>query len=254
MNEVEKFLEGTEPNKTVDVLEASLIPEDGSAKTESTDEGQGNEGGDDAGERPRNRRERRLMTQRDNEAKSAAFLAGKLEAITEGRKTVEEEADYLKIAERIYGNDSPEAALATDLLKKAITGARDDAENRAYSRIKAERDEETQQVQAAETELDSMIDEIEDTYGVELNEPQERAYFQLLEKMSPKDKDGNVREYADPHSVFEIFRDTILKKPTETSSRAKDLSSRSMVKSGTSTELKTGDDAMARYLHEQGLI
>ncbi len=252
-NELEKFLEGTEQNREVDVLEAPLNPVDESEKTESTGTTDGEES-EESGEKPRNRRERRLMSQRDAEAKSAAFLAGKLEAITEAKGAVEGEADYLKVAERIYGTETPEAALATDLLKKAITGARDDAENRAFSRFQAERQAESKQVAEAENELDSMIDSIEETFGIELNEPQEKAFFQLLEKMSPKDKDGNVREYADAHAVFEVFRDTKLKKPSETSNRAKDLSSRSMVKSGTSTELKTGEDAMARYLHEQGLI
>lgn len=251
-NELDKFLEDTNQNPNqVDVLDAPLVAEP--AKETGDEDGAGDDQGESDGLKPRNRRERRLMERLADEKQSAAFLAGKLEATTEARKAVTEEADYLKAVERIYGTDSPEALVATDLLKKAITGARDDAENRAYDRIKEEQRRERDETQAAETELDTMIEEIEDEYGVTLTAPQEKAFFQLLEKMSPKDRDGNVREYADPHAVFEVFQERF-KKPAESNTRAKDLSSRSMVKSGASTELKTADDPTARYLHENGLI
>lgn len=253
-SELDKFLEDTETDlKQVDVLDAPLIPED-PAKGEGKSTGD-DEGADDGkGElQPKNRRERRLLERLQAEEKSSAFLAGKLSARTEAEKAVTEEADYLKSVERIYGTDSPEALIATDLLKKAITGARDDAENRAYNRIKEEQSREREETVEAEQELDSMIDTIEDEYGVTLTAPQETAFFQLLEKMSPKDSDGNVREYADAHAVFEVFQER-LKKPVASNNRAKDLSSRSMVNSGASTDSKGIDDPTARYLHEQGLI
>ena len=253
-NELEKFLEDTETNlKETDVLEAPLVPSLEKEKEDDAGAGEGEEGEGKDEMKPRNRRERRLMQQLADEKTSAAFLAGKLEATTEARKAITEEEDYLKAVERIYGTDSPEATLATDLLKKAITGARDDAETRAYNRIKEEQQRDVEEEKAAEGELDSMIDTIEDEYGVTLSEPQERAFFQLLEKMSPKDKSGQVVQYADPHAVFEVFQER-LKKPTETNTRAKDLSSRSMVASGASTESKPVEDATARFLHEQGLI
>lgn len=257
-NEQEQFLKDTEtdPSK-VDVLEQPLVP----AESEKTEEDEGAKAGasedDDSedgedGLKPKNRRERRLMNKLRQERESSMFLAGKLEARTEAERALTEEADYLKSIERIYGTDSPEALLATDLLKKAIIGARDDAENRAYERIKTERQREIEEEREAEAELDSMVEEIEDEYGVSLTDTQQRSFFQLLEKMSPKDKHGNVTEYADPHAVWEVFSEKLNKRTKDT--RAKDLSSRSMVNSGASKESTLNDDATARYLREQGII
>lgn len=259
MNEVELFLQDTaqDPNK-VDVLDQPLITEDPAKGEGKKEDGEGtgkkeDEGDDGDGLKPRNRRERRLMTRLEQEKQSSAFLAGKLEARTEATKAVTEEADYLKAVERIYGTDSPEAQLATDLLKKAITGARDDAESRAYERIKAERRTELKEAEDADKELDVMLDEIEEEYGVTLNETQERSFFQLLEKMSPKDRDGNVKEYADAYAVWEVFSEK-LQKTKSSDTRAKDMSSRSMTQSGASKESNLQDDVTARFLKEQGII
>lgn len=253
MNEQEQFLKDLEhdPNQ-VDVLEQPLVPDD-SVQEERENSGEG-ESSEEKGEdgQPRNRRERRLMAKLQAERESSMFLAGKLEARTEAQKAVTEEADYLKAAERIYGTDSPEAQLATDLLKKAIIGARDDAENRAYERMRGDQSQQIENEQAAENELDSMIEKIEEEHGVSLTEAQERGYFQLLEKMSPKDRNGNVIEYADADAVWDVFKDKLAKRPTDT--RARDMSSRSMTQSGASKENNLNDDVTARFLQEQGII
>ncbi len=251
MNEQEKFLQDTEADLTkTDVLEQSLIPD-----SEKSEEGEleGTDEGTNGEQQPKNRRERRLMERLEAEKQSSAFLAGKLEARTEASKAVTEEADYLKAIERIYGTDTPEAQIATDLLKKAIVGARDDAQERAYERIKDERTKENDEVAEAEDELDSMIENIEDEYGISLTAPQEAAFFTLLEKMSPKDKQGNVTEYADPDAVWEVFSEK-LSRSKGSDNRAKDMSSRSMTQSGSSKESNLEVDATARFLQEQGII
>lgn len=257
MNEQEQFLKDTEQDTTkVDVLDQPLISDDSAKSDESAKDGEGTkpkEEGEGGQSEPRNRRERRLMDRLDAERRSSAFLAGKLEARTEAQKAVTEEADYIKSIERIYGTDSPEAQLATDLLKKAIVGARDDAENRAYERMNSERKRELDAQKEAESELDNILEEIEDEHGVTLTEPQERAFFQLLEKMSPKDKQGNVTEYADPQAVWEVFSEKLTKAKTS-DTRAKDMSSRSMTNSGSSKESNLQDDTTARFLKEQGII
>jgi hypothetical protein len=260
MNEQEQFLKDLEndQNRDVDVLDQPLIPEQGDEDKGGEDKGDedGDKGGDSdddaSGLKPKNRRERRLMRKLNEERESSIFLAGKLEAREEAKKAVTEESDYLKAVERIYGTDTPEAQLATDLLKKAITGARDDAENRAYERVKSERQGEIEATRNAQKQLDDVIDDIEDTYDVTLTEAQEKSYFDLLKKMSPKNSEGAVVSLADPHAVWEIFQDR-LKKPG-TASRAKDLSARSMVRSGASKESSLQDDASTRFLKDAGII
>lgn len=253
-NQQEEFLKDTEIDPTkVDVLDAPLIPEDPAKDDEGKKDDEDTGDDDGKGEpKPRNRRERRLLERLAAERESSSFLAGKLEARTEAGKAVTEESDYLKAVERIYGTDSPEAQLATDLLKKAIIGAREEAKTQAVAEMKAERQRELADQRDADKELDNIVDEIEDEYGVTLTEPQERAFFQLLEKMSPKDKDGEVIEFADPHSVWEVFQEKLKARPADT--RAKDMSSRSMTQSGSSKESTLQSDATTRFLKEQGII
>lgn len=248
-NEQEKFLEDTQVDPTkVDVLEAPLTPDE----VKPSEDGVAGDNDEQEDLKPRNRRERRLLSKLADERESSSFLAGKLAARTEAEKSVTEEKDYLKAVERIYGTDTPEAQIATDLLKKAILGAREDAQRGAIEEIKAERRQEIEEQKAAEKELDEIKDEIEDEYGVTLTVPQERAFFQLMEKMSPKDKEGNVREYADPHAVWEVLQDKIKQRPLDT--RAKDMSSRSMTQSGAGKESNLESDVTARFLKENGII
>ncbi|MFA5937680.1 MAG: hypothetical protein WC822_07440, partial [Candidatus Paceibacterota bacterium] len=162
-----------------------------------------------------------------------------------------EESDYLKAIVRIYGNDTPEAQLATDLLKKAIVGARDEAKTQAIAELREERQREAAAAREAEEELDSFVEDIEDTYNVTLTDAQQKSYFTLLGKMSPKDRDGNVVEYADPHAVWEVFQERIQKRGTD--NRAKDLSARSMVQSGAASG-GTTEDPNLQFLKENGLI
>jgi hypothetical protein len=241
-NELDEFLKGVE-EPVDDIFNQPLNQEPAIEKEEEPDEDE---------PQPKNRRERRLQEKLEAERQSAIDLANRLTKLEESRSVRDEEKEYLKGIERIYGTDSPEAQMATDLLVKAIVGARDDAENRAYERIQSERQNETKAVQQAESELDSIIDDIEDQFKVQLTEAQERSYFQLLQKMSPKDREGNVKELADPYAVWEIFSEKLQSRGTD--NRAKDLSARSMVQSGATKDSTLVDDTTERYLREQGII
>jgi hypothetical protein len=248
MSELKEFLKDIgQEQPEADILNAPFTPEPEKATEEPKEDDE------DGVLKPRNRREKRLMQKLQEERESSIFLAGKLEAREESKKLLsDEESDYLKGIERIYGTDSPEAQIATDLLKKAIVGARDDAEERAYNRMLSERQNETKAVQEAEEQLDNIIDDIEDQFDVQLTKAQQTSYFELLQKMSPKDKDGNVKELADPHAVWEIFSEKLQNRGSN--NQAKALSSRSMVQSGASAESTIANDAEARTLRELGII
>lgn len=266
MNEQEQFLTDLDTDQTrgVDVLDAPLVPE-----PEKKDEAAGNDQGtvdttgkknDDDGDfggddmKPRTRRERRLLRKLADERESSIFLAGKLQAREEGRSALNEESDYLKSVERIYGTETPEAQLATDLLKKAIIGARDDAKAQAIAELRQERQKEAEEARKAESQLDDIIDELEDAHDFTFNAAQEKAYFALLTKMSPKDSNGSVVSLADPHAVFEIFQEKLKGAKSGTVTRAKEASARSMTQSGASSESTLKDDATVRFLKDNGLI
>lgn len=255
MSEQTQFLDslGDDQKQTVDILEESLNKDDSTTPEEGLGATGATADDDDDGQAPpKNRRERRLMKSLEDERKAAAFLAGKLEARSEAERTLTEESDYLKAVERIYGTETPEAQLATDLLKKAIVGARDEGKELALAELRAERERERAEEADASSELDAYIEDIEDTYNVTLTDAQQRSYFQLLQKMSPKDRDGNVVAYADPHAVWDVFQDKLQKKGTD--NRAKSLSSRSMTQSGASKDSTLQDDTAARFLKEEGII
>lgn len=241
----------SEEKSFLDQLQEDENPFAGQENNEEQHEETNEKSEEDYGElKPRSRRERRLKEKYDAERESSRMLAEKLRTFSEAKSSIEDEADYLKSVERIYGTDSPEAQLATEALKKALLGVREDAENRAYARWQQENEARTAAEREAEAELDDMVDEIEETYGVTLTPAQEKAYFQLMEKASRKDRDGNIIEYADPHYVFEVFRERTKKAP----SRAKELASRSLQDTTGSSDSKLEMDATERLLRENGII
>ncbi len=243
-NELEQFLQDTEQQETNPFAHLDKTPE--------TVEQPEKEPEDD-GLKPKNRRERRLSAKLEAERQSNMFLAAKLEAINEAKANLsDEQADYLKAIEQIYGTDTPEAQMATELLKKALVGVSREAEERALKRIQEERQQEQQAVAQAENQLEEILDEIEDTYNVDLTPDQERAYFTLLQKMSPKDKNGEVVSLADPHAVWEVFQDKLSRRPVD--NRAKELSARSMTQNGAVKNSDLQEDAGLRLLKEMGVI
>lgn len=257
--EIDQFLQdlNTDQPEGTDVMDLPLNPEPEKAKEEGEEPKQPKENDDNEldenGElKPRNRRERRLMRKLNEERESSIFLSGKLAAREETQRVVTEEQDYLKAVERIYGTETPEAQLATDLLKKAIVGARDDAKAQALAEYRAERQREIEEVRKADNMLNDIVDEIEDTYDVTLNTAQEKAYFELLKKMSPKDDKGNVTSLADPHAVWEVFQDRLKKRGTD--NQAKVLSDRSMVQSGAQKDSTLQTDVTTRFLADNGII
>lgn len=199
-----------------------------------------------------NRRERRLQAKLQAERESSIALAARLSALEEARKSREEAtpAEYLKTAEKIYGTGTPEAAEATELLKAAIKGAEDNATRRALEMFREEQRQTSEAVSKEEKSLENMIEEIEDETGVEIDAQTRKGFFQMLEKLSPKDSDGNIIAYADHHSVWEELQ--ARKKPADT--RAKDLASRSMVRTGASPQTSVEAEAQQRWLIENGLI
>jgi len=201
----------------------------------------------------RNRRERRLNARLEAERLAGIQMAAQIKAKDDLLKLQKEsDPDYLKNVERIYGTDSPEAQQATELLKSTLRGLEESATERAYSRLKEEQDRAREEERKAETELNSMLEEIEDEYKTDLttNTQTRTAFLTLLEKMSPKDADGNIIAYADHHAVYEMYQSRT-KKPEN---RAKDLASRTMNQGGASKESTLQNDSQARYLIENGFI
>lgn len=246
-SELQQFIDDT-TQQPQDIFEQPLTPEQGDGEQSqrvSAEEEETN---------LRNRRERRLAAKLQQEREAGIELAARLRAITEAQQLREApDAEHLQAVERIYGTDSPEAKEATQLLKHALQGVEERATERALAVLREEQEAAEQQVAQAEHEVDAILEEIEDEYNTDLtsNNAARTAYLKLLERMSPKDQDGNITQFADHHAVWEVYQS---RKERQVDTRAKDLSARSMVQSGASKDSTIQEDATARYLRENGII
>ncbi len=202
---------------------------------------------------PRNRREKRLMEKLQSERETAIALAAKLDAITQAQQTRTESSDWENTIEKIYGNSTPELREATELLKTAVKGAKEEAKREAIAEYQRIRQEEQAVVSKAEQRIDSMLEEIEDEYNTDLSSGAHRTEFlKLIEKMSPKDSEGNIVEYADHHAVWEIYQEKVNRnKPVNP---AKDIVARGMTQSAGANDTNLSNDAHARFLKEHGII
>lgn len=243
-SEVDKLFEET--NTEPSIMDQPLVPE---VKEEEKKEGPTDE---ELGEAKR-RREKRLMDKLQAEREANIAMAARLEAISEAQKLKDstDTSDYIKKVERIYGTDSPEATAATQLLADALKGVEERSTERALERFREEQRQAQESVKQEEQTLDGFVEEIEDSYNVTLTPEMEKGYFQLMEKLSPKDSDGNIVAYADPHSTWELFQEKIHK---TRENPAKAIASRSMATSGTSGDSKLQEDANYRILKEAGIL
>lgn len=240
--EQDEFLKDLQTNN--DVFDQPLEPQPEAEKPTEVD----------TEEEATNRRERRLREKLQAERESSIALAARLEALTEAQKfrNSEEESDYLKAVERIYGTSTPEATEATELLKRALQEVEKTAIEKAREAYREEQLEEQQQLVNEEQNLESMIDDIEDEYGVSMDADTQRGFFTLLEKLSPKDREGNVIEYADHHAVWDEYQ--VRMDRVNNNTRAKDLASRSMIKTGASPSTGVEADSNERWLRDNGII
>ena len=241
-NEQEEFLKDLSQDNQQDILEQPLTPQPEPVKEEVKEEDE---------ESKYNRRERRLQAKLQAERESSIALAARLEALTEAQKFSREQNPITdETIARIYGTNTPEAAEATALLTKALANVETRSTERALEAFRAEQRKQQEAVQAQEKNLDSMVEEIEDEVGVVMDKATQQGFFALLEKLSPKDREGNIINYADHHAVWEEYQSR--KQPVN--NRAKDLASRSMIKTGASPTTTVEADSHERFLRENGII
>lgn len=211
----------------------------------------------DQGFAAKNRRERRLMEQNQHLREEAIASQARLEAISEAQKAREttQEAEYLKLVERIYGTDTPEKREATEILKKGLQSAEERAYQRALDAFESKLDEretaESHAVQREEATLESDEAYLEDERQADFTDDDFRnRYYTTLERMSRKDGDGNIIEYADPDAVMDYLEATTRRD----NSRAKELASRNMVRGGQSQPSTLEDDSAWRELRRLGIF
>jgi hypothetical protein len=170
--------------------------------------------------------------QRYVEKQIAKALEGKTvekEFVKEAGESVD---DYY---ERLIGNDTPEKIAMIREAKLRDEKLLAQAEERAFSRLTQEQQREVESDRKAEEELDNSLEEIEETFNIDLtsNSPVARKtrvdFMKFVEKIAPKDRNGEITEFPDMNAAFETFQST---RQVAQPSRAKDLAARGVARSG----------------------
>ena len=159
--------------------------------------------------------------------------------------------DELKKVEAIFGTDTPEKLAATNILKEALSGLTEKAKRETLQEIQNREGEDTEAQKEADSEVDDFLDRVEEDYDLDMSDENVRkGYITLMEKMSPKYDDGNIKEFADPDAVAETY---LALQKRGGSSKARELASRSMTQSGESQPSQLPQNAIDRFMQENGL-
>lgn len=235
---------------------------EGNPEEGGTPEPEKTEGDELEEDKLKNRRERRLMAKVQAEREANIALNARLQALSEAQKLREDtqEADFLKLIDPIFGTADekgvydPRRAEATRLLKEALKGAyataKKEAAEDALSRFNERVESESAAVREEEDNLDEGMDAVEERYNIDFSSKKARdKYLTLLEEVSPKDGDENIIEYA-----FDAAARLYQAEEGKANSRAKELASRSGIRSGSSQQPATQDEAFYSQMKSMGLL
>lgn len=147
------------------------------------------------------------------------------------KQEVREELNLPPALVKFVGNDTPEKR---EVLKE-LASYLDSLPVKAQEQFEAKMLKDTQEAAAKDSaaleELNTGFEAIEEEYGVDLtSDTKTRASFiEFLRKVSHKNAEGEVDQFADIPSAWETFQER--QKPVP-ASRAKELASRGMTRSG----------------------
>ena len=248
MNEIDKLF-GDLPSQ--DRTEADIFGDNPEPKAQPAAEAEPEE--------PRkNRRHRRLEEQYQQEREANIALTERIKVLSEQQQLRREfgaAEDVDPDLERVFGN-TPEGKEIARIMAKREEQILSRAEERALERLQQTQAAEEAEVRKYESEIDSMLEEIEDSNGIDLSSDTpsarkaRREFLDMVVRLSPKDSEGNISEYADFGSTFELWQSTRDRQPAP---RNKELASRSMSRSAPAGTEDLQDRAHRDYLKSIGI-
>jgi hypothetical protein len=199
----------------------------------------------------KNRQGRRKREKDEELRNEITQLTERVKVLSEVSRFKEEVGDDdLKKVEAIFGTDTPEKLAATNILKEALSGLTEKAKKETLRELDSRQEEETGAQKEADDEVDGFLEAAEDE-GLDIEDENTRkGLLTLMERMSSKYNDGNVKEFADPEAVIETYKEL---QKRQGSSKARDLASRSMQRSGESQPSSLTQNAIERFMEENGL-
>jgi hypothetical protein len=197
----------------------------------------------DNDEPKKNRHARRFEAKYQAEREANIALAAKLQAMTEMQNFKKEVGsdvndEGLKNWLRIYG-DKPEHREAYEVLKNNVLApiTKETQELKEKLEEISNRDVvANQQVKEYEGFIDQQFERLEDDYDIDLTDEKLRnKLIDEIKRISPKDEEGNIKEYGD----FDAALENVLEKEQSTvdtgSQKRDEIASRSMANSGGSS-------------------
>lgn len=224
------------------------------------------EGEEKVDEGIKNRRHKRLEERLTRERQSAIELADSFKKVNDDLEYLKRErGGSLKYADRfekIIGNDTDQKKALVAEMSKLFEENEVNSEKRAIERLKEYQVEQSKKEAQEQEELTNFVEDeinrVEDSYGIDLTSGSKEAnerydrYVSLVKKMSPKDKDGEIREYADFDAVAEIFKEQESK--GSSLSRKKEASSRSGTQSSPSNVTNSELSGQEQWLKQNGIL
>lgn len=177
---------------------------------------------------------------------------------TENTQTDDEITSVLT---RIIGNDTPEKVAVLKDFKKVLGGMEERGAQKAIEQLQSNEKKMREAQEAAEaeaqSELETGFEDIESQFNIDLTSNTAQAkkargeFVDFIKLVAPKDEFGEVKEYPDLVETFKLHQN--LKKANAQPSRAKELASRSMQRSGGAADSRPlggqGWDAVDRLLN-----
>ncbi len=166
---------------------------------------------------------------------------------TETEKFVQEtkgEDRTTDVLTRLIGNDTPEKLSMIKEFKSILEEGTVKAKQEAIAELESRQRQEVEADREAETELENAFDTIEETYDVDITSNSSLArktrqeFVSFVEKIAPKDRNGEVIDYPDMNSAWETFSE--IKKSNTQPSRAKELANRGMARSAETAQETQG--------------
>lgn len=137
---------------------------------------------------------------------------------------------------RLVGNDTPEKLAVLKDLSSYFSTLKGEAKQDFLREIEEQKQQQASEEAQSLKFLEDSFEEIEETYGVDLNaSPEIRSKFiDYVKKVAPKDENGEVKAFPDMLASFEEFQEKSKRIPVP-QTRAKELASRGMARSGDTT-------------------
>lgn len=205
----------------------------------------------------KNRRHRRLEEQLEREREARIAAEARAQALSETRKFSQDTKDEVDPRWLTIYGDTPQTREAWKIQQDIFKEERVKAKNEAIEEMEERQRTEAKEAREAEQVIDSELEALEDQYDIDLtsNSPAARKarteYLELVERISPKDQNGEIKEFGDFGAAWELYSQ---KKETTDNTRQREIASRSMKSStGTPNIEQANDDATLAYLRSIGI-